>query len=256
MNKVNELNIFLKNKDARFILEYFIKSYSGKTAFSTSFSIEDQVITHILSELTLQPKIFTLDTGRLPEETYKIIDRTRESYGVDIEIYFPNFDSVEKMVREKGVNLFYNSIEDRKLCCHVRKIEPLKRALKGFEVWITGLRREQSITRKNINVVEYDDINQIIKVNPLFNWTEEDVWDYIRKNNIPYNSLYDKNYKSIGCEPCTRAVRPNEDIRAGRWWWENPETKECRLHLACLNSSRMSTGFGGHDKEELFEKQK
>ncbi|MFA3783520.1 phosphoadenylyl-sulfate reductase [Melioribacteraceae bacterium 4301-Me] len=230
-NIINELNLLLENKEPEFVLNYFVEKYKGKTVFSTSFSIEDQVITDLLSKLPQIPKIFTLDTGRLPEETYKIIEKTMEHYGIDIEVFFPNHCLIEEMVKQKGVNLFYNSIEDRKRCCYVRKLEPLKRALVGSEVWITGLRREQSITRQNINVVEYDEANQIIKVNPLFKWTEQEVWDYIKKNNVPYNTLYKKNYTSIGCEPCTRPTKPGEDVRAGRWWWENPETKECGLHF-------------------------
>lgn len=231
MNNIKELNKILLDKDPEFILRYFIDKYKDKVIFSTSFSIEDQVITHILYKITPQPKIFTLDTGRLPEETYKTIEKTREYFNISIEIYFPDYHLVEEMVKEKGPNLFYNSIEDRKRCCYVRKIEPLKRALKGYDVWITGLRREQSITRQNINIADYDEANQIIKVNPLYNWSEEEVWNYIKKNNIPYNSLYDKNYTSIGCEPCTRPTKVGEDVRGGRWWWEKPETKECGLHF-------------------------
>ncbi|MDH7603781.1 MAG: phosphoadenylyl-sulfate reductase [Melioribacter sp.] len=231
MERIEELNNQLKSKDTFEVIQYFSETFGKKAAFSTSLSIEDQVITHMLSSINSKVKIFTLDTGRLPNETYSLIERTREQYNIKIHIYFPNYRSVEKMVREKGINLFYNSIEDRKRCCYVRKIEPLKRALKNIEVWITGLRREQSITRQNIELIEYDYNYKLIKVNPLFNWTEAQVWDYIKKNNIPYNSLYDKNYLSIGCAPCTRPVQPGEDIRAGRWWWENPNTKECGLHI-------------------------
>lgn len=231
MKKIEELNNQLKGKDTFEVIQYFSETLGKKAAFSTSLSIEDQVITHMLSTINSKVKIFTLDTGRLPNETYSLIEKTREQYNIKIHIYFPNYRSVEKMVREKGINLFYNSIEDRKRCCYVRKIEPLKRALKNIEVWITGLRREQSITRQNIELIEYDSNYKLIKVNPLYNWTEAQVWDYIKKNNIPYNSLYDKNYLSIGCAPCTRPVQPGEDIRAGRWWWENSNTKECGLHI-------------------------
>jgi len=231
METIEKLNNQLKDKDTIEVIKYFSETFGKKAAFSTSLSIEDQVITHMLFSINSKVKIFTLDTGRLPNETYSLIEKTREQYNIKIHIYFPNYRSVEKMVRERGINLFYNSIEDRKRCCYVRKIEPLKRALKNIEVWITGLRREQSITRQNIELIEYDSNYKLIKVNPLYNWTEAQVWDYIKKNNIPYNSLYDKNYLSIGCAPCTRAVQPGEDIRAGRWWWENPNTKECGLHI-------------------------
>jgi len=231
METIEKLNNQLKDKDTIEVIKYFSETFGKKAAFSTSLSIEDQVITHMLFSINSKVKIFTLDTGRLPNETYSLIEKTREQYNIKIHIYFPNYRSVEKMVRARGINLFYNSIEDRKRCCYVRKIEPLKRALKNIEVWITGLRREQSITRQNIELIEYDSNYKLIKVNPLYNWTEAQVWDYIKKNNIPYNSLYDKNYLSIGCAPCTRAVQPGEDIRAGRWWWENPNTKECGLHI-------------------------
>jgi phosphoadenosine phosphosulfate reductase len=148
-----------------------------------------------------------------------------------MDVYFPDASEVEKMVREKGVNLFYLSVENRKLCCHTRKIQPLRRALEGFEIWITGLRREQSVTRNNNGLIEKDEYNHgRLKLNPLINWTEKEVWDYIEKHNIPYNKLHDKGFRSIGCQPCTRAVKPGEETRAGRWWWEMPENKECGLH--------------------------
>lgn len=221
----------LNNKDTLEILKIISENFGSKTVFSTSLSIEDQVITHMLASLKSNIQIFTLDTGRLPNETYNLIERTTERYDISIKIYFPNPRSVERMVNKFGINLFYRSVEFRKKCCYVRKIEPLKRALKNKKLWITGLRKEQSITRQNLELIEYDSNYRIIKVNPLINWTEKEVWDYIKKYNIPYNSLYDKNYTSIGCEPCTRATQPDEDIRAGRWWWEHPETKECGLHI-------------------------
>ncbi|MCX7798580.1 MAG: phosphoadenylyl-sulfate reductase [Melioribacter sp.] len=231
MKSIEKLKEKLKGKDSFEVLKTISDSYKNKAAFATSLSIEDQVILHMLYLLNSKIKIFTLDTGRLPNETYSLIEKTKEKYGIKIQIYFPNWRSVERMVNKHGVNLFYNSVEERKLCCKIRKIEPLKRALRHKDVWITGLRREQSITRENIELVEFDKNYNIIKINPLFNWSENEVWDYIRKNNIPYNSLYDKNYTSIGCAPCTRAIQPGEDIRAGRWWWEHPETKECGLHI-------------------------
>jgi phosphoadenosine phosphosulfate reductase len=177
-------------------------------------------------------RLFTLDTGRLNQETYDCMDAIRERYGVQIEVFFPEATGVEKMVRENGLNLFYNSVELRKLCCGIRKVEPLNRALKNLDAWMTGLRREQAVTRVDVRKVELDkDHGDIVKVNPLVDWSYDDVWEYIRKNNLPYNRLHKQGYPSIGCAPCTRAVKPGEDLRAGRWWWENPNTKECGLHV-------------------------
>ena len=231
MENIYEINNLLKNEEPETILNYFVDKYKDRAALSSSFSIEDQVITHMIVSIKNNPKIFTLDTGRLPYETYSLIDRTREHYNIEIEVYFPNNNQTEKMVKEKGVNLFYNSVEDRKRCCYVRKIEPLKRALSNLDVWITGLRKEQSITRDNLKIVEYDENYNVIKVNPLCNWTEEKVWNYIKKNNVPYNQLYKHGFKSIGCAPCTRPVENGGNIRDGRWWWENSDTKECGLHI-------------------------
>jgi phosphoadenosine phosphosulfate reductase len=159
------------------------------------------------------------------------MDKIKEKYNIKIEVFFPNRESVEKMVFEHGFNLFYKSVELRKLCCKVRKVEPLNIALRTVDAWICGLRREQSVTRVDVKKVEVDTVhNNILKINPLIDWTEKDVWDYIRRNDVPYNALHDKNYPSIGCAPCTRAIKPGEDIRAGRWWWESPDKKECGLH--------------------------
>ena len=212
------------------VLEYFLNKFGDKIALASSLSIEDQVITHMLHSISPSAKIFTIDTGRLPNETYKLIDDTNKRFDIKIDVYFPDNSKVEKMVKTDGINLFYDSVEKRKECCGIRKLEPLKRALSGLDAWICGLRREQSITRTNVEMVEEDENNGLIKVNPLIDWTEDMVWEYIKKYNIPYNSLYKQNYLSIGCAPCTRAVLQGEDIRAGRWWWENPETKECGLH--------------------------
>jgi len=231
MINIEELNNNLENTDTENILKYFVDKYGTKAVLSTSFSIEDQVIIHMLSKISNDPEIFTLDTGRLPYETYNLIDKTREHYNIKIDVYFPDYRMVEEMVKEKGVNLFYDSVENRKRCCNVRKVEPLKRALREKEVWITGLRKEQSVTRENLNIVEYDSGYEIIKVNPLLNWTEKQIWDYIKSNNIPYNQLYKQNYRSIGCAPCTRPVKESGNIRDGRWWWENPDSKECGLHI-------------------------
>jgi phosphoadenosine phosphosulfate reductase len=191
------------------------------------------VVIDMLMKLDRSARVFTLDTGRLPYETYSLMEAIRERYGLAIDVYFPRADAVEAMVREQGVNLFYRSIENRKRCCTVRKVEPLGRALGGVEAWITGLRREQAVTRTQVRKVEVDpDHGGIVKVNPLADWTWAEVWEYIRAHDVPYNKLHDQGYPSIGCAPCTRAVAPGEDPRAGRWWWENPETKECGLHAA------------------------
>jgi len=224
------LNEEFKGKDALQVLTWFMKEYKGRIALSSSMGAEDQVLTDMVMRIDPEVKIFTLDTGRLFYETYELIERTSLRYKKNIEIYFPSPAEVERMVTEKGINLFYQSIENRKECCRVRKIEPLKSAFKGLEVWICGLRRNQSATRTENQMVEWDEANGLIKLNPLIDWSEQDVWEYIKANGVPYNPLHDKGFPSIGCQPCTRAIEPGEDVRAGRWWWENPETKECGLH--------------------------
>jgi len=226
-----------ENLDVWNILRWARDEFGDKVAFASSFGAEDVVLIDILykiySEKNLKPKIFTLDTGRLPQETYNVIEEIMEKYKIEIDFYFPDYRKVEEMEKKYGPNLFYKSIELRKLCCNIRKVKVLERALKGYRAWITGLRREQSITRTDIKKVEIDDThNGIVKINPISDWEEDDVWKYIKENNVPYNKLHDKNYPSIGCEPCTRAIKPGEDIRAGRWWWESPEHKECGLHLS------------------------
>ena len=206
--------------------------FGRRVALSSSFGAEDMVLIDMLMCVDPQARIVTLDTGRLPQETYNVMDATRERYGAAIEVFFPQADAVQAMVAKHGVNLFYHSVDLRKLCCGIRKTEPLKRALAGLDAWITGLRREQSVTRTAVHKIEWDESNQLIKVNPLADWTQDDVWTYIREHNVPYNALHDRGYPSIGCAPCTRAIQPGEDQRAGRWWWEHPETKECGLHVA------------------------
>jgi phosphoadenosine phosphosulfate reductase len=227
---IQEYNERLKDKPAEEVLRYIIKNFKGKIGFSTSFGAEDQVITKMIADVDPDVYIFTLDTGRMFPETYDLIEMTSQRYKVKINVFFPQQKAVEEMVNGKGINLFYESVDNRKLCCHIRKIEPLKRALENVDLWISGLRREQSVTRENLALVVWDDLNQKIKLNPLIDWKSDNLWDYIRQNNIPYNPLHDKGFPSIGCQPCTRAVEPGEDIRAGRWWWENPEMKECGLH--------------------------
>ena len=221
----------LETRSAEEVVKWALEKYGDKIALASSFGAEDMVLTDIMLKINPQARIFTLDTGRLPQETYEVMEKTREKYKAKIEVYFPDTSSVEKMVEEHGPNLFYKSIDLRHLCCKVRKIEPLNRAFSGLKAWICGLRKEQAVTRADIKKIEIDESHQgIIKVNPLADWTEKDAWDYIKKNDVPYNSLHDKGYPSIGCAPCTRAIKPGEDIRAGRWWWEKPEQKECGLH--------------------------
>lgn len=233
--EIEELNKKFKGAAPQDILRYFIGEHRGRIALSSSLSIEDQALTAMISSLGLVGddgcRIFTLDTGRLFPETYSLIARTNEQYGIRISVMFPDYRLVEKMVAENGINLFYESVEKRRECCHVRKIEPLKRAFLGLDVWICGLRREQSVTRSCVEAVEWDEGNNILKINPLVEWSEAQTWDYIKKQGVPYNVLHDKGFPSIGCQPCTRAVKAGDDIRAGRWWWENPEQKECGLHV-------------------------
>lgn len=216
--------------DATQALSLAVSLFPDKICFATSLGAEDQVILHLIASAGLPVKVFTLDTGRMFPETYDLLEKSRLRYKIPIEVYFPDYVEVEQMVNEKGINLFYESIENRKLCCLVRKTHPLRRALKGMELWITGLRREQSLTRHEACNFEWDEVNGLYKLNPLIDWSTDQVWDYIHKKGIPYNTLHDKGFPSIGCQPCTRAVLPGEDIRAGRWWWENPETRECGLH--------------------------
>ncbi len=227
---VNKLNERFIGKEPEEVLSYFLEVYRGHIALASSLSIEDQVLTAMICRIRPETRIFTLDTGRLFPETYSLIERTNMTYGIKIQLFFPDYKQVEKMVAEHGVNLFYENIEKRRLCCHIRKLEPLKRAFDGLKVWICGLRHEQSVTRTDIRMVEWDEPHRLLKLNPLINWTEKQVWDYIHGHGVPYNKLHDQGFPSIGCQPCTRAVKPGEDIRAGRWWWENPLHKECGLH--------------------------
>ena len=228
--QIEALNLKYTNATAEELISGFLDEYKNKIALSSSLSIEDQVLTHMICKINKNTKIFTLDTGRLFPETYDLIHRTNQKYGIKMSVYFPDATHVEEMVNTKGINLFFESVENRKLCCNIRKIEPLKRAFVGLEVWICGLRREQSVTRQNMQKIEWDEANGLIKLNPIIDWTEEEVRDFIKTNGVPYNPLQDKGFPSIGCQPCTRAIFPGEDIRAGRWWWENPDTKECGLH--------------------------
>ena len=230
-DKIALWNKELANQSPENVLQFFLKEFKGKIALSSSLGLEDQALTHLICAVDKTTRIFTLDTGRVFPETYSLLSRTNERYDINVEVFFPNHSAVGAMVNKKGINLFYDSIENRKECCHVRKMEPLKRAFAGLDAWVCGLRREQSLTRADMNLVEWDAANNLVKINPLINFTEQQLWDFIKANNIPYNSLHDKGFPSIGCQPCTRAVKPGDDIRAGRWWWENPDQKECGLHV-------------------------
>ena len=199
-------------------------------AFANSLGAEDMVLTDLIVKAGLAIEIFSLDTGRLPDETYELMAAVDKHYGLKLKIFFPQAEEVETYVRNQGVNAFYDSVTLRKACCAIRKVEPLRRALAGKRAWITGLRAQQAATRDGLPQREYDEGNGLEKFNPLAEWTEKEVWTYIRQNAVPYNALHDKFYPSIGCAPCTRAISPGEDIRAGRWWWESPESKECGLH--------------------------
>ena len=228
---IQRLNSELEGKSTVQQLQILSERYSGKIAFSTSFGQEDQVITDMIFKNNIPIEVFTLDTGRLFEETYKVWDKTVQKYGIPIKAYFPDTKQTEKMVHEKGIYSFYDSIENRKECCDIRKVYPLQRALKNVDLWITGLRAEQSVTRTNLHILEESPSFNTIKFNPLLHWTLEDTIDYLSKNNVPYNELHDKGFISIGCAPCTRATQPGDDIRAGRWWWESKDKKECGLHI-------------------------
>lgn len=218
-----------ENKSALEIVEWSARSFGTGAALASSFGVEDMVLTDMICKTSPRITIFTLDTGRLPEETYKLMDETKKKYDLTIEVYFPDTGKVEQMVREKGLNLFYDSVEDRKLCCGVRKVEPLNRALKGKRAWLTGLRRDQTFTRANVAKVAEDTEHGMLKLSPIADWTSGQVWDYVRKNNVPFNELHNRGFPSIGCEPCTRAIKTGEDPRSGRWWWEQG-AKECGLH--------------------------
>ena len=231
MTSGEELYRELRELDIEKALTVLAYRFPEKVIFSTSFGWEDQVLTHMIFSNHLPIKVFTLETGRLFPETYYVWNRTLEMYeNQPIHAYYPDTDSLEKMVSQKGPNSFYESVENRKECCGIRKIEPLRRALAGNEIWITGIRAEQSPNRENMQGIEWDSQNHIIKFHPLFDWTLEQVKTYIKENNVPYNPLHDRGFPSIGCAPCTRAVKEGEDFRAGRWWWEDQTKKECGLH--------------------------
>lgn len=224
------MSLSQKVEEAKVLLDSVNKSYAP-VVFANSFGAEDMVLTDLIGRNFPNISMFTLDTERLPEETHSLMKEVEDQYNIEIKIYFPESVAVEKYVVENGLNGFYDSIAQRKACCFMRKVEPLKRALKGKRSWITGLRRDQALTRKDLEESEFDADNGLQKISPLLNWSLSDVWAYIKDFNTPYNALHDQGYSSIGCAPCTRAITLGEDVRAGRWWWEDPETKECGLHL-------------------------
>jgi phosphoadenosine phosphosulfate reductase len=217
-------------RDTLATLERVAEEFSP-AVFASSLAAEDMVLTDLILKAGLPIGIFSLETGRLHKETLGMVERVQERYGYEIALYHPVQADVDAYVEKKGVNAFYDSVELRKECCQIRKVEPLGRALSGKKSWVTGQRRAQSATRSDLPVQEYDGSHSMEKFNPLADWSEQEVWEYIRANDVPYNPLHDQGFPSIGCEPCTRAIQPGEDVRAGRWWWENPDSKECGLHL-------------------------
>ena len=226
-----KLQEFSAEKGMEATLQMLSAGFPGSITFSTSFGLEDQVVTDILSKNNINVSFFTLDTGRLFPETYSTWSRTNEQYGIKVKGYYPDATTIEDFVAHNGPNAFYEAVEFRKTCCFIRKVEPLRRALRNNSIWITGLRAEQSANRHDLPLFEWDETNEIIKYNPLLHWTFDEVQQYIRTNKVPYNPLHDKGFVSIGCAPCTRAIKPGEDFRAGRWWWEDNSKKECGLHI-------------------------
>jgi phosphoadenosine phosphosulfate reductase len=217
-------------RETKELLQHHFAEHGEKMAFSTSFSLEDQIITHLLVELNLPVRVFTLDTGRLFSETYSVMERTRQRYNLSVEVYSPQHEPLQELLAQKGWFSFYESVENRKECCAIRKVEPLNRALKGVSCWVTGIRAAHSENREDMTIVETDHQRGLLKLNPLLHWSTDEVMDYIRTEQIPYNVLHDKGFISIGCQPCTRAIAEGEDFRAGRWWWEDNSKKECGLH--------------------------
>jgi phosphoadenosine phosphosulfate reductase len=228
------------------VLAWAYRRFGSRVAFASSLGAEDQALTDMLSRAAPKLAVFTLDTGRLPQDTYDVLAATRERYGLRIEVMFPQASDVEEMTTSRGPNSFRASVEDRRLCCHVRKVLPLRRRLAGLDAWVTGLRRDQAATRTLLASVEWDAANGLLKINPLADWSAEEVWTYIRRNDVPVSALHERGYPSIGCEPCTRAVAAGEDIRAGRWWWESPQHKECGLHM---EDGRLVPGKGAGQEQ-------
>jgi phosphoadenosine phosphosulfate reductase len=221
----------LKGRDIAEQLKLLVNRFPGEVVFSTSFGLEDQAITHFIAANTIPVNIFTLDTGRNFPETYSTWSRTVEKYKLTITAWYPEAKTIQQFITAKGPNSFYESVENRKECCYIRKVEPLQKALKGNKIWITGIRAEQSNNRHEMQMLEWDEVNQVVKFHPLLNWKWGQVKQFVSRNDVPYNPLHDKGFVSIGCAPCTRAIKPGEDFRAGRWWWEDNSKKECGLHI-------------------------
>jgi thioredoxin-dependent adenylylsulfate APS reductase len=245
--EIGELGVEYDDHEPQEVIGWALETFDpARVAICTSFQIDGMAILDMAWRINPTVRVFTVDTGRLPQETYDMIDRVRERYGIEVEVYFPNTRDVEAMVQRHGANQFLKTVPLRLSCCDVRKVRPLVGVLRGLDAWVTGLRRDQWATRSNIRKIELDhDHGGIVKVNPLADWTEEEVWDYVRDNDVPYHPLYDQGYKTIGCAPCTRAVMPGEDSRMGRWWWETNGPKECGMHCA------IETGGFEHELEVL-----
>ncbi|MEM3164840.1 MAG: phosphoadenylyl-sulfate reductase [Halobacteria archaeon] len=242
---VADLNRKLERASPQEVLRWALDNLHPRVALASSFGAEDVVLIDMMVKLRPDARVFTLDTGRLPQETYDVMDAVREKYNLSVEVFYPKTDAVEAMVNEHGLNLFYRSVELRKMCCGVRKVEPLNRALSGLDGWITGLRREQADTRGAVAKAELDaGHGNILKFNPLADWTSDQVWAYIKRHSVPYNVLHDRGYPSLGCAPCTRAVKPGEHPRAGRWWWEEEAKKECGLHYTETGSAKPARAAG------------
>ncbi|PZP46640.1 MAG: phosphoadenylyl-sulfate reductase [Pseudopedobacter saltans] len=236
-NQLHEIEVQLEGLDEVRSLLLLSQLFAGKVVFSTSFGLEDQVITDLIFSNHIDINVFTLDTGRMFPETYYTWNQTNERYHTKVKAYYPQQETLETYILNNGPNAFYESIDLRKQCCFIRKVEPLTRALKGNKVWITGMRAEQSPDRKDLPILEWDETNHILKYHPLLYWSFDKVKQYINSNNVPYNPLHDKGYVSIGCQPCTRAIREGEDFRAGRWWWEDSSKKECGLHIHAVEQN-------------------
>lgn len=231
--QIDELNRRFSDKGPEEIVSWAVEKLHPKVALATSFQVQGSVLIDILMKADPRARIFTLDTGRLNPETYEMAERVREKYGARVEVVFPDSAEVGEMVSERGVNLFYRGAENRRLCCEVRKVRPLGRYLEGMDGWMTSLRSEQTRRRADAKKFESDSVHGgILKINPIVDWTEKRVWDYVKSNGVPYNALHDRGYPSIGCAPCTRAVAPGDDPRSGRWWWETGSDKECGIHFA------------------------
>lgn len=229
MDYLSDIEAYAAAHPTEALLRYVAELFPGGARFSSSLGEEDQALTDMIARGKIGIQIFTLDTGRLFYETYELLDKTTARYRIPVDVFYPEAAAVEALVRSRGINGFYDSVDNRKACCQVRKVEPLARALRGAKVWITGIRAEQSANRHEMPFVEWDEARQLYKINPLLHWTLQEVEAYIQRYNVPYNTLHDKGFISIGCAPCTRAIEPGEDPRAGRWWWENSQ-KECGLH--------------------------